>query len=118
MPEIVRSRQHMLLDTSHGNNINTYLPMELMKEIFLYSIESNDVKSGQLASVCRYWRSVITTISRLWSTLRIESWTEMVQVTTWLQRAYPGGAWTRPRRTMPLPLTRNPGYYFDATMDE
>src|SRR5258706_3245189 len=73
----------------HGKTINTYLPMELMKEIFLYSIESNHVKSGQLASVCRYWRSVITTMSHLWSTLRIHPWTETVQVTTWLQRAYP-----------------------------
>jgi hypothetical protein len=69
--------------------INTYLPMELLREIFLYSIESNQIKSGQLASVCRYWRSVITSIASLWSTLRVGTWSEMEQVTTWLQRAYP-----------------------------
>ena len=72
-----------------GKTINTYLPMELLREIFLYNIESNQIKSGQLASVCRYWRSVITSIARLWSTLRVGTWTEMEQVATWSQRAYP-----------------------------
>ena len=69
--------------------INTYLPVELLREVFLYSIESHQMKSGDLASVCRYWRSVITTMPHLWSTLRVGSWTETEQVTTWLQRAYP-----------------------------
>jgi hypothetical protein len=73
----------------YGKTINNYLPMELLREIFLYSIESNQMKSGHLASVCRYWRSVITTMPHLWSTLRVETWTETEQVTTWLQRAYP-----------------------------
>jgi hypothetical protein len=72
-----------------GKSINIYLPMELLREVFLYSIESNRIKSGQLASVCRYWRSVITTMAHLWSTLRVGTWTETEQVTTWLQRAYP-----------------------------
>ena len=71
------------------NMINAYLPMELLREIFLYSIESNQTKSGQLASVCRYWRSVITTIPGIWSTLRVGAWTVKERVTTWLQRAYP-----------------------------
>jgi len=65
------------------------LPVELLREIFLYCIESNQMKSGQLASVCRYWGSVIGSMSHLWSTLRIGTWTETEQVTTWLQRAYP-----------------------------
>jgi hypothetical protein len=69
--------------------INTYLPTELLREIFLYSIEGNQMKSGQLASVCRYWRSVITIMPSLWSTLRVGAWTESEQVATWLQRAYP-----------------------------
>jgi hypothetical protein len=47
------------------------------------------MKSGHLASVCRYWRSVITSIASLWSTLRVGTWTEREQVITWLQRAYP-----------------------------
>jgi len=78
-----------LLVPPSGETINTYLPMELLREIFLYCIESNHMKSGQLASVCRYWRSVITTMAHLWSTLRVGTWTETEQVTTWLQRAYP-----------------------------
>ena len=47
--------------TTQGRaDINTYLPVELLSEIFLYSIEANQMKSGQLASVCHHWRSVIT----------------------------------------------------------
>ena len=63
--------------------------MELLREIFLYSIEGNRKKSGDLASVCRHWWSVITSIASLWSTLRVGTWTEKEQVATWLQRAYP-----------------------------
>ena len=73
----------------NGKILNTYIPVELLREIFMYSIESNQTKSGQLASVCRYWRSVITTIPSLWSTLRVGTWTDREQVATWLQRAYP-----------------------------
>jgi hypothetical protein len=73
----------------NGGTINTYIPVELMREIFLYSIESMQMRSGQLASVCRYWRSVITTMSHLWSTLRIGTWTETERVIYWVQRAYP-----------------------------
>jgi len=79
----------MLLIPPSSKTINAYLPIEVMREIFLYCIESSQMKSGQLASVCRYWRSVITTMAHLWSTLRVGTWTEMEQVVTWLQRAYP-----------------------------
>jgi len=85
------TRRRMLRFLRSGKTINTYLPMEIMREIFLYCIESNEMKSGQLASVCRYWRSGITTMSHLWSTLRVGTWTETAQVVTWLQRAYPKG---------------------------
>ena len=70
-------------------DINNRLPMEILREIFLYSIEVNQVKSGQLASVCRRWRSVITRIASLWSTLKVGTWTETERVALWLQRAYP-----------------------------
>jgi len=84
-----RAAPHTPLVPPYGKTINTYLPMELLREIFLYSIESNQMKSGQLASVCRCWGSVITTMAHLWSTLRVGTWTETEQVATWLQRAYP-----------------------------
>ena len=73
----------------HGKNVNNYLPLELLKEVLLYSVEVNQMKSGQLASICRYWRSVIISIASLWSTLRVGTWTEREQVTIWLRRAYP-----------------------------
>ena len=63
--------------------------MELLREVFLYSIEVNQMKPGQLASVCRHWRFVIISIGSLWSTLRVGTRTETGQVATWLQRAYP-----------------------------
>ena len=99
MSAIVRRRPHptvarrverrMLLVPPNGKTINTYLPIELMREIFLYSTELKHMKSVQLASVCRYWRSAISKMSHLWSTLMIGTWTETVQVATWVQRAYP-----------------------------
>ena len=63
--------------------------MELLREVILYSIEVDQMASGHLASVCRYWRSVITSIASLWSTLRVGPWTDVARVSTWLQRAYP-----------------------------
>ena len=79
----------MTLIPPDEKTINNYLPTELLREIFLYNIESNQIKSGQLSSVCRYWRSVITSIASLWSTLRVGTWTETEQVATWSQRAHP-----------------------------
>ena len=73
----------------NGKTINTYLPMELLREVFLYSTESDQMKPGHLGSVCRCWRSLIISMPHLWSTLRVGSWTETGQVTTWLQRACP-----------------------------
>jgi len=88
LPHLVYARAWLLI-RHYDKTINTYLPIELMREIFLHCIESNQIKSGQLASVCRYWRSVITTMAHLWSTLRVGTWTETEQVVAWLQRAYP-----------------------------
>ena len=67
MPPPVRNRRRRALAPRvlaprvppNGQTINTYLPMELLREIFLYSIESNQIKSGELVSVCRYWRSTL-----------------------------------------------------------
>jgi len=88
---------------SRGETIITYLPMEVLREIFLYSIEVNQTKSGQLASVCRYWRSIITTMAHLWSTLKVGTWTETDQIATWLQRAYPKKVIIDPRRDIQSP---------------
>jgi hypothetical protein len=89
MSAIGRSRLFEPQVPPNGGTINTYLPMELLQKILLYSIECNQTKSGQLASVCRYWRSAITTTAHLWSTLRVGTWTETEQVATWLHRAFP-----------------------------
>ena len=69
--------------------INTCLHPDVLREIFLYCIESEQIKSGRLAIICRYWRAVVTTLPSIWSTLRVGTWTERERVATWLQRAYP-----------------------------
>ena len=81
-----RVKQRMPLAPPNGKTINTYLPMEILKEIFLYSTESNQTKSSQLVSVCRRWRSIIIAIPQLWCTLRVGTWTGTEQVTTWFRR--------------------------------
>jgi len=80
--------QRRLLASPHIKSINTYLPTELLREVFLYCIESNHMESVQIASVCRRWRSVVTSVVGLWSTLRIGAWTEKERVAIWLQRAH------------------------------
>ena len=90
LPSTRRPKRPEIFPTTQGpGDINIYLPMELLREIFLYCIEVNQMKSGKIASVCRHWRSVITSIASLWSTLRVGAWTETERVATWLQRAYP-----------------------------
>jgi len=84
-----RAGRRMLLVPPFGKTINTYLPMELLREIFLYTIGPNRMQFGQLASVCRYWRSVLAILPRLWCTLRVGTWTERERVAIWLQRAHP-----------------------------
>ena len=63
--------------------------MELLRDIFLNSVEANKTEPGQLAAVCRYWRSIIIGIPILWSTLKVGMWTEREQVAIWLQRGFP-----------------------------
>jgi F-box-like len=79
----------MALIPPDGQPTDNTLPVELLREIFLFGIEVNQMKSGHLAAVCSYWRDVINTMPTLWSTLRLGTWTEREQVDTWVQRAYP-----------------------------
>ena len=91
------------MTTQGQTGINTRIPVELLREIFLYSIEVDQMKSGQLASVCRYWRSIVTSIASLWSTIKVGTWTETEQVATWLQRAYPKKVIIDPQRDSQSP---------------
>lgn len=73
----------------HNKTINNHLPMELLRDIFLTSVEANKTKPGQLGAVCRYWRATIIGIPIVWSTLRVGIWTEREQVAIWLKRGFP-----------------------------
>ena len=78
----------MSLRSHYINRINTYLPVEIMSDIFLYSLEVHQANAGDLASVCQHWRRIIITMPNLWSTLKVGTRTERGRVATWLQRAY------------------------------
>ena len=84
-----RVKQRMPLAPPNGKTINTYLPMEILREIFLYSIESNQTKFTHLVSVCRLWRSIIITMRWLWGSFRVGTWIEPGQIETWFRRGYP-----------------------------
>ena len=55
----------MTLIPPDNNTINSYLPFKLLRKIFRYSIEVNQMKSGHLTSVCRYWRAVVASLARI-----------------------------------------------------
>jgi hypothetical protein len=57
--------RRLLLVPPDGKTINTYLPLELLRKIFLYCMQSNFMESGTLVSVCRYWRLVITRVKTI-----------------------------------------------------
>ena len=71
-------------------SISHWLSVEILTYIFLYAIEAHDVTSYQLVVVCRRWRSVINSMSHLWSTLRLGTWSDIENVDIWLERSKQG----------------------------
>ena len=52
------------------------LPMEMLAEIFVLSISSHAHTPLALMRVCRYWRKVVLMTPRVWSYLRLCTWTK------------------------------------------
>jgi hypothetical protein len=44
----------------------------------------------QLVTVCRCWRSVINSMTYLWSALQLGTWTEIENVHLWIERSRQG----------------------------
>jgi hypothetical protein len=51
------------------------LPTEMLSEIFTIAIMVYKCSSLRLMSVCRSWRLVLMTMSRIWSTIKVRTWT-------------------------------------------
>ena len=63
------------------------IPVEVQRELLLWSIQSASHSPMHLMQVCRSWYIVITGISRLWSSLELGTWTAVEQVASKLERA-------------------------------
>jgi hypothetical protein len=51
------------------------LPAEILSEIFLIAITAYGFSALRLMWVCRSWRSVLITLSRAWSMIKVHTWT-------------------------------------------
>ena len=52
------------------------LPAEILMEIFVLSIQNRAQSPLDLIHVCRFWRSVVLGMPRIWSTIRLSTWTK------------------------------------------
>ena len=68
-------------------SINNWLSVEILTHIFLYAVEAYWMTPYQLVGVCRRWRNIINSMAHLWSTLRLGTWTEIENVSLWLERS-------------------------------
>ncbi|KAF8908517.1 hypothetical protein CPB84DRAFT_1766815 [Gymnopilus junonius] len=102
------------------------LPMELLREIFMWSFESHPCSAWVLAAVCTSWRRLALRIPLIWSKIRIltNQHASADTIRLWLERSgettpldieiflrvtsskhSPEPASLRPRRTSSSPLT-------------
>ena len=51
------------------------LPIEMLSEIFTVAIMVHGCSSLRLIRVCRSWRWVLMTMPRIWSTIKVRTWT-------------------------------------------
>jgi hypothetical protein len=61
-----------------------YLPVELLADIFVLSVEHLGVNQTILQQVCRTWRDIVI---RLWGTLHLGTWTETTSTAAVLERS-------------------------------
>lgn len=62
------------------------LPAEILSEIFLVAVIVYGCSALRLMRVCRSWRVVLLTTSRIWSTIRVRTWTRSDLVDFLLER--------------------------------
>jgi hypothetical protein len=52
------------------------LPVELLVETFLLSIECHGHPPLELFGICRYWRTIILGMPKIWADIRLSTWTQ------------------------------------------
>jgi hypothetical protein len=62
------------------------LPVEMLAEIFLFSVYCHAHSPSRLMRVCRSWRAVILAIPNVWTDVRLSTWTELDKVRFHLKR--------------------------------
>ena len=62
------------------------LPVEMLAEIFLFSIYCHAHSPSRLMRVCRSWSAVILAIPNIWVNVRLSTWTELDKVRFYLKR--------------------------------
>ena len=62
------------------------LPVEILSEILMFAVILHECSALRLMHVCRSWRSTLMTMSRVWSAIRVRTWTRMDFVEFLLER--------------------------------
>ena len=62
------------------------LPVEILSEIFTIAIVVNGCSSFRLLRVCRSWRWVLMAMPRIWSTVKVTTWTRTDLIEFLLER--------------------------------
>ena len=62
------------------------LPAEMLSEIFMVAIIECGCSALRLTHVCRSWRSVLLAMSRVWSKIKIGTWTSTEEIECLLER--------------------------------
>jgi hypothetical protein len=63
-----------------------HLPAEILSEIFVIAIVAYGCPALRLVHVCRSWRCVLMAMSRVWSTIKVRTWTRTDLVKFLLER--------------------------------
>ena len=66
------------------------LPVELLAQIFLIAISYHAHSRLELMRVCRSWRAVVLTMPRIWSNIRLCTWTKTDKVEFIMERTGAG----------------------------
>jgi hypothetical protein len=73
-PFVFDIRSHRSHNTGHGiraaSAIET-LPVELLREIFVFAVDHLGLEPIVLTAVCRHWRAIVAEIDTMWSKMRI-----------------------------------------------
>jgi hypothetical protein len=63
-----------------------HLPVELLSEILMLAVTEYGCSALQLTHICRSWRLVLLTLSRIWSKLDVRTWTSTEKIECLLER--------------------------------